>query len=78
VPPPQIWDSSGNLIIGLFVLNQDFSNLKVFVVDQDGDGDDEIGIGGVETGGLMRGPAYQIWEMDGSLILGRFVLNTDF
>ena len=78
MPPPQIWDSSGNLIIGLFVLNQDFSKLKVFVVDQDGDGDDEIGIGGVETGGLMRGPAIQLWETDGSLILGRFVLNTDF
>jgi hypothetical protein len=39
------------------VLNPDFTNLKVFVLDQDGDGDNEIGIGGVESKGffLRRG-----------------------
>jgi len=77
-PAFQVWDSTGNLLIGRFVLNVNFSNLAVFVVDQDGDGDDEIGVGGEETGGLMRGPAFQIWESDGNFLLGKFVLNADF
>jgi hypothetical protein len=36
------------------VLNADFTNLKVFVLDQDGDGDNEIGIGGVESKGFFE------------------------
>ena len=48
------------------------------MVDQNGDGDQEIGVGGVETGGLMRGPAYHILDADGSFKMGRFVLNPDF
>ena len=54
-PGFQVWDGSGNLILTRLALNGDFSNVRVFVVDQDGDGDEEIGIGGVETGGLVRG-----------------------
>jgi len=77
-PGFQVWDGSGNLILTRLALNGDFSNVRVFVVDQDGDGDGEIGIGGVETGGLVRGPAYQLWESDGNFILGKFVLNADF
>ena len=45
----------------------------------DKDGDEEIRIGGVETEGLMRGPAaYQLYESDESLLLTKFVLNSDF
>jgi hypothetical protein len=47
-------------------------------VDQNGDGDKEIGVGGIETQGLLRGPAYQIFEPTGSLIQTVFVLNPDF
>jgi len=69
-PAFQIYDSNGDFVVGAFALNGDFSNLKVFTIDEDGDG--EIGIGGVETGGLMRGPAIQLWESDRSFILGKF------
>ena len=77
-PAFQLFDGSGNLLVTQFVLNGDFSNLKVFAVDQDGDGDKEIGIGGIETKGLLRGPAYQIFESNGTLLQTRFVLNPDF
>jgi len=74
-PAFQVYDGSGNLLGGSFVLGPDFSNLRVFVTDQDGDGNQELGIGGMETSGLMRGPAYQIWESNGTLLLGQFVLG---
>jgi hypothetical protein len=77
-PVFQVWDGNGNLLVTQFVLNADFTNLKVFVLDQDGDGDQEIGIGGVETRGLSRGPAYQIFESNGILVQTQFVLNPDF
>jgi hypothetical protein len=74
----QVWDGDGNLLVTQFVLNSDFTNLKVFAVDQNGDGDKEIGIGGIETKGLLRGPAYQIFESNGTLVQTQFVLNPDF
>jgi hypothetical protein len=74
----QVWAGNGNVLLTRFALNADFSHLRVFVVDQDGDGNQEIGIGGVETAGLMRGPAYQIWQPDGTVLLTRFVLSQDF
>ena len=74
----QLFDGSGNLLVTQFVLNPDFSNLTAFIVDQDGDGDKEIGIGGIETKGLLRGPAYQIFESNGTLVQNQFVLNPDF
>jgi hypothetical protein len=77
-PAFQLFDGNGNLLVTQFVLNPDFTNLKAFTVDQNGDGDKEIGIGGMETAGLMRGPAYQIFESNGALLLTRFVLNPDF
>ena len=77
-PAFQLFDGSGNLLVTQFVLNADFTNLKVFPVDQDGDGDKEIGIGGIETKGLLRGPAYQIFESNGTLVQTKFVLNPDF
>ncbi len=77
-PGFQVWDANGNWLGGAFVLNPDFSNLKAFVVDQNGDGKQEIGIGGVETGGLKRGPAYQIWDASGNWLFGQFVLDPDF
>jgi hypothetical protein len=77
-PAFQVFDGSGNLLVTQFVLNADFTNLKAFVVDQNGDGDQEIGIGGVESKGLLRGPAYQIFESNGTLLQTLFVLNPDF
>ena len=74
-PAFQLFDGGGNLLVAQFVLNSDFTNLKVFAVDQNGDGDKEIGIGGIETGGLKRGPAYQIFESNGDLLQTRFVLS---
>jgi hypothetical protein len=43
-----------------------------------GNGDQEIGIGGTESSGLGRGPAYQIFESNGTLLQTQFVLNADF
>jgi Cellulase (glycosyl hydrolase family 5) len=76
-PAFQLFDGGGNLLVAQFELNSDFTNLKVFAVDQNGDGDKEIGIGGIETGGLKRGPAYQIFESNGDLLQTQFVLNDD-
>jgi hypothetical protein len=77
-PAVQVFDSNGTLIFSRFVLNADFSNLRVFAVDQNGDGDKEIGVGGIETSGFQRGPAYQIWDSNGSLIQSKFVLSPGF
>jgi hypothetical protein len=76
-PAFQLFDGDGNLLVAQFVLNSDFTNLKVFAVDQNGDGDKEIGIGGIETGGLKRRAAYQIFESNGDLLQTQFVLNDD-
>jgi len=73
-----LFNGNVNLLLSQFVLNGDFTNLKVFPIDQKGDGDKEIGMGGVETAGLMRGPAYQIFESNGTLLRTTFVLNADF
>jgi hypothetical protein len=77
-PAIQVWNGNGNLLLTQFVLNADFTNLKVFAVDQNGDGDKEIGVGGIETSGLQRGPAYQIFESNGTLLQTKFVLNSSF
>ena len=77
-PAVQVFDGNGTLIFSRFVLNTDFSNLRVFAVDQNGDGDKEIGVGGIETSGLQRGPVYQIWDSNGTLIQTVFALNPDF
>jgi hypothetical protein len=54
------------------MLNSGFTNFGVQ------DGDKEIGIGGIETKRLVRGPAYQIFESNGTLLQPQFVLNPDF
>ncbi|MDH3442824.1 MAG: VCBS repeat-containing protein, partial [Deltaproteobacteria bacterium] len=77
-PAFQLFNGSGNLSLTRFVLNVDFNNLRFFATDQNGDGDLEIGIGGVESAGAARGPAYQIFESDGTLLQTKFVLNSDF
>ncbi len=77
-PAIQVWNGNGNLLLTQFVLNPDFTSLKVFAVDQNGDGDKEIGVGGIESSGLQRGPAYQIFESNGILIQTKFVLNQSF
>jgi hypothetical protein len=77
-PAFQLFDGNGNLLVTQFVLNGDFTNIEVFAVDQNGDGDNEIGVGGIETSGLQRGPAYQIFESNGTLLQTKFVLNPSF
>jgi uncharacterized protein YllA (UPF0747 family) len=77
-PAFQLFTGNGVLLVTRFVLNPDFTNITVFAVDQNGNGDKEIGIGGVETKGLLRGPAYQIFESNGILLLTRFALNPNF
>jgi hypothetical protein len=75
-PAFQLFDGDGNLLVGpRFVFSSDFTNLKVFTVDQNGDGDEEIGIGGIESSGLKRGPAYQIFDPNGNLLQTQFVLS---
>jgi hypothetical protein len=49
------------------LIKPDFSDLKVFSVDQGGS--QQIGIGGTEISGLMRGPAYQSFDSSGNLSL---------
>lgn len=77
-PAFQLFTDNGVLLVTQFVLNPDFTNITVFAVDQNVNGDKEIGIGGVETTGLRRGPAYQIFESNGILLLTRFALNPNF
>jgi hypothetical protein len=77
-PAFQLWNGNGDLLVTRFALNRDFTDITVFAVEQSGDGGKEIGIGGVETKGLSRGPAYQIFESNGSLFLTRFALNPNF
>jgi hypothetical protein len=47
-------------------------------VGQNKDEDKEIGIGRVATIGLLRGPVYQIFESNGTLVQTQVVLNPDF
>jgi Beta-propeller repeat/FG-GAP-like repeat len=77
-PAIQLFDGNGNHLFTQFVLNSDFRDIKVFAVDLNGDGDNEIGVGGIETSGLARGPAYQIFEANGAVLQTKFVLNGDF
>jgi hypothetical protein len=52
------------------------ARLPVFSMNQGGS--QQIGIKGTETSGLVRGPAYQVFDSSGNLSLTRFVLNPDF
>jgi Subtilase family len=75
-PAFQLFDGNGNLLVTQFVLNGDFSNVKAFAVNQAGG--QQIGIGGIETTGLKRGPAYQVFDSAGNLLQTQFVLDPDF
>ena len=48
------------------------------VFEPSASGADSLLTGGVETGGPARGPAFQLFDIAGSLQLGRFALNPDF
>ena len=39
---------------------------------------DEIVVAGLETSGLARGPAFEVWDKNGNLLFTRFVVNSDF
>ena len=72
-------DGDWRLVVTLFVLNPDFTNISPFFVDLNGDGHQDVGIAGIETRGLLRSPAYQIFNStDWSLLQTQFVLNSDF
>jgi hypothetical protein len=61
------------------VLNPDFQSDLSFVLGNfDADVADEVLVGGRETSGLARGPAYQLFETSGAFKFTRFVLNADF
>jgi len=77
-PAFQVWDSAGNLQVTRFVLNPDFTETNCLTADLDFDGSNEIIVWGRETLGLARGPAFQIFDLLGNLLLTRFVLNPDF
>ena len=78
-PAFQLFNTSGALQTTQFALNPDFSSELSFVLGNfDADGADEVLVGGRETSGLARGPAYQLFESDGTSKFTRFVLSPDF
>jgi Cellulase (glycosyl hydrolase family 5) len=78
-PGYQIIDSAGNPSSTRFVLNPDFTAFQLFGANTTNSiSGQEIVTGGMETGGLARGPMYQVWDRNGNLLLSRFVLNADF
>jgi hypothetical protein len=74
-PAFQLFDPNGTLRLSRFVLNPDFTDLQVFAANANAVAGEEIVAAGVETGGLRRGPAYQVYDFAGNLLLTRFVLN---
>jgi len=74
----QLFDGRGNLLLTEFVLNSNFSNLKVFAADQNQESNPKIGIGGIETAGPQRGPGYQIFESNGTLSQIQFLFDSEF
>src|SRR5262249_45672783 len=77
-PAIQVWDKNGNHLFTRFVLNPDFTDVVFTKIDINNDGADEILVVGRETGGLQRGPAFELWDGNGNLLGGQFVLNPDF
>jgi hypothetical protein len=71
--------TNGTLKLTRFVLNPDFTEFHVFGANvTNGVTGEEIVAAGLETGGLARGPLFQVWDKNGNLLLTRFVLNPDF
>ena len=67
------------LYLTRFVLNPDFTEVQVFGANTTNSvAAEEIVTGGIETGGLARGPAVQIWDKNGNHLFTRLVLNPDF
>ncbi len=77
-PAFQLFNNSGVLQATQFALNPDFREVSFVLGNFDADAAEEVLVGGRETTGLMRGPAYQIFDPDGTLKLTRFVLNPNF
>jgi len=64
------------LVLTRFVLNPDFTDFQVFGANTTNTvSGEEIVTGGLETGGLARGPAIQVWDKNGNHLFTRFVLN---
>ena len=78
-PVFRLFNNSGALQTTKFALNPDFDSELSFVLGNfDADGANEVLVGGRETSGLARGPAYQLFETDGTSKFTHFVLNPDF
>src|SRR5262249_26993719 len=77
-PAVQVWDKSGNHLFTRLVLNPDFTDVSFTKIDINNDGLDEILVIGKETKGLQRGPAFQLFDGNGNLLVTQFVLNPDF
>ena len=79
-PAIQIYDKfTRALRLTVFVLNANFTDFHVVQDVRNGGANHErILVCGRETSGANRGPAFQLFERDGTLITTRFALNTDF
>jgi len=78
-PAFQSFNTSGVLQATQFALNPDFrSDLKFVLSNFDADAADELLVGGRETTAFARGPAYQLFDADGTFKFTEFVLNPDF
>jgi len=58
-PAFQLFNNSGVLQATQFALNPDFKEVSFVLGNFDADAADEVLVGGRETTGFMRGPAYQ-------------------
>lgn len=80
-PALQIYNKqTGALRLTVFVLNQNFGADFQIVqnVRNGGSQHERILVCGRETAGAARGPAFQLFERDGTLVHTRFVLNANF
>ncbi|MDH3445826.1 MAG: SBBP repeat-containing protein, partial [Deltaproteobacteria bacterium] len=77
-PAFQLFDPSGLLQFTQFVLNPDFTDTNFIPGNFDVDTAGEVLVGGRESLGSSRGPAYQLFDTNGAFMFTRFVLNPDF
>ena len=77
-PAIQIFSLAGTLRLTRFVLNSDTTNFKMSQ-DVRGGGTlhERILVCGIETTGAARGPIFQLFDRDGTLVVTSFALNSD-
>ena len=78
-PAFQVFDANGNFFLTRFVLNPDFTDVSALRGEHDQTvTGEEIVTGGIETGGLARGPVYQVWDKNGNMLLTPVCLESGF